>query len=175
MKQTCSILFFLFFSLVAFSQDIDMNAAYYTEGPPVAKERSSDPEEVKAFIDKANKEVNELIKAGKYEEAGKFFAPDVIQMIAGQPPITSRAAWIETQRGAAMIGEWDLQIKALEVEVRDDIAVERGYGIQTFTANDNSPMPSFQVRGDYLVMWKKVDGEWMIQWDYVVLQMPEGE
>lgn len=175
MKKTCITLSILLITLLTFAQDNSLTAAYYTEGPPVANEKSSDPEAVKAFIDKANKEVNELIKAGKYEEAGKFFAPNVIQMIAGQPPITSRAAWIETQRGAAQIGDWDLQIEALEVEVRDDIAVERGFGIQTFTANDNSPMPSFQVRGDYLVMWKKMDGKWMIQWDYVVLQMPEGE
>ena len=171
----CTTLLFLFLFLVSNGQNNAISDAYYTEGPPVASKNTSDPKEVKAFIDKANKEINELLKAGKYEEAGKYFAPNVVQMIAGQPPITSREAWVETQRGAAQIGEWDLQLETVDLEVREDIAVERGFGIQTFTANDKSPMPSFQIRGDYIVMWKKVDGKWMIHWDYVVLQMPEGE
>lgn len=175
MKKICTFLALLLFWISANGQDNAISQAYYTEGPPVANEEKTDPEEVRAYIEKANKEINTFIKAGKYEEAGKYFAPDVIQLIAGQPPVTSRASWVATQKAAAEIGEWDLQLEILNLEVREDIAVERGVGVQTFTANNNSPIPSMQVKGDYMVMWKKVDGKWMIHWDYVVLQMPEGE
>jgi ketosteroid isomerase-like protein len=130
-------------------------------------------DEVLTAIEMANSEINRLIKAGKFAAAGQYFAEDVIQLVSGQPPITSRAAWIATQRGASQIGEWDLQLEVLELEVRDDIAVERGHGVQTFTANENSPMPSFESVGDYMVLWKKVDDGWKIQWDYVVLQQPD--
>ncbi len=175
MKKTCFTLYILFFGALAFSQDNVMTAAYYTEGPPVGQAIESDPEEVRAYIEKANKEINEFIKAGKYEEAGKYFAPNVIQLVAGQPPITSRAAWIETQKAGAAIGDWDLQLEILDLEVCGDIAVERGLGIQTFVANEHSPIPSMKINGDYMVLWKEVNGKWMIHWDYVVLQMPEGE
>ncbi|MCX2718880.1 YybH family protein [Lentiprolixibacter aurantiacus] len=124
-------------------------------------------------IEEINATVPALILEGKFEEAGKYFAPDVVQMISGQPPINSREAWIEAQRQAAAIGEWNLELEVLNFEYLGDRAVERGRGVQTFTANENSPMPSMQMTGDYLVMWKKTDEGWQIQYDYVVIAPPE--
>ena len=130
-------------------------------------------EKVRAAIEAANTNVNKLVKAGKYEEAGQYFAPDAIQMIAGQPPIHGREAWIAVQRENAQIGVWDLNLEIVDLEVNGEMAVERGRGTQTFTANEHSPIPSFSMTGDYLVLWKKVDGHWQIQWDYVVTHPPE--
>lgn len=134
--------------------------------------QAQDKAEVKAEIEKINNEITSLMRAKKFEEAGAYFAPDLIQMVSGQPPITSRAAWIATQQGGAQIGDWDLQLEVLDVDFSGDMVVERGRGTNTFTANDKSPMPSFSMTGDYMVLWKKVDGKWMIQWDYVVIHQP---
>lgn len=137
---------------------------------PFSMAQISNEANVLSEIERINKDINELLKAGKFEQAGAYFAEDVTQLVTGQQPITSREAWIEFQKRASQIGEWDLQLEVLELEVSGHVAVERGRGVQTFTANDKSPMPSFTSTGDYMVLWKSNDGKWMIQWDYVVLQ-----
>ena len=124
-------------------------------------------------IEEINATVPALILQGKYEEAGKYFAPDVVQIISGQPPIYSREAWVAAQREAAKMGEWSLELEVLNFEYLGDRAVERGRGVQTFTANEDSPIPSMQMTGDYLVMWKKSEEGWQIQYDYVVVAPPE--
>jgi len=133
----------------------------------------SPPVDAEVAIAEANTNINTLLKAGKYDEASKYFMEDVIQIISGQPTINSRAAWVATQKGAAEFGEWDLVLETLDLEVCDNIAVERGRGTQTFVANEKSPMPSFSATGDYVVMWKLINGNWRIQWDYVIIA-PEG-
>ncbi len=130
--------------------------------------------EALAAIEKANAEIPRLVLAGEYEAAGAYFAEDVVQMITGQPPINGRQAWIEAQKQAAAIGEWKLELEVLDFEYLGDRAVERGRGVQTFTANENSPMPSMQMVGDYMVMWVRSDEGWQIKWDYVVVQPPVG-
>jgi ketosteroid isomerase-like protein len=141
-------------------------------GKEITTPREASVAEVRAAIEDANADINRLIMAGRFEDAGRYFAPEVVQLISGMPPIYGRQAWIAAQSQAAQIGTWDLQLEVLELEVRDDLAVERGRGVQTFTANENSPMPSFTSVGDYIVLWKNVDGRWQIQWDYVVLEPP---
>jgi ketosteroid isomerase-like protein len=126
-----------------------------------------------AAIEEANKLINILVREGKYEEAGVYFAPDVVQMISGQPPIKGREAWVQAQKDAAALGDWNLELEVLDFQYLGDFAVERGRGVQTFTANADSPVPSMQLVGDYLVFWKKYPEGWQIQYDYVVVA-PQG-
>ena len=128
----------------------------------------------RTYIEAANKNIFALVAEGKYEEAGQYFAEDLVQYISGQPPVLGRQAWIESQKAAAAMGDWDLQLEVLDLALDGDIAVERGRGVQTFTANESSPMPSFQLTGDYMVYWKRRDSTWEIQWDYVALVPQEG-
>ena len=129
--------------------------------------------EALAEIEKANAEIPRLVGEGDFEAAGAYFAEDVVQMISGQPPINGRQAWIEAQRQAAEIGDWKLDLEVLDFEYMGDKAVERGRGVQTFIANENSPIPSMEMTGDYLVLWVRGDSGWQIQYDYVVLETPE--
>lgn len=131
--------------------------------------------EALAAIEEANKMINILNREGKYEEAGEYFAPDVVQMISGQPPLKGRKAWVQAQKDAAQLGEWNLELEILDFQFLGDHAVERGRGIQTLVANEQSPVPSMQLIGDYLVFWKKYPEGWKIQYDYVVVQAPEQE
>ncbi len=126
-----------------------------------------------AAIEEANKMVNILTREGKYEEAGKYFAEDVVQLISGQPPIKGRKAWVDAQKEAAKLGDWNLELEVLDFQFLGDHAVERGRGIQTFTANEDSPIPSMELVGNYLVFWKKHADGWKIQYDYVVVESPE--
>jgi ketosteroid isomerase-like protein len=131
--------------------------------------------EALAAIEEANKMIILLSREGKYEEAGEYFAPDVVQMISGQPPIKGREAWVQAQEDAAKLGDWNLEVETLDFQFLGDHAVERGRGIQTFLANEQSPIPSMQLTGDYLVFWKKHPEGWKIQYDYVVIESPEPE
>ena len=141
------------------------------EEKAVHKERER--KEALAAIEEANKMINLLVREGKFEEAGKYFAPDAIQMISGQPPIHGRQAWIDSQRGAWELGEWNLDLEVLDFQYLGDQAVERGRGVQSFIANEDSPIPSMELVGDYLVFWKKTPEGWQIQYDYVVVAPPD--
>ncbi|SFR50672.1 Ketosteroid isomerase homolog [Robiginitalea myxolifaciens] len=142
---------------------------------PAAEAAQWEQERAEALeaIEAANAAIPSLTSQGKFEEAGAYFMEDVVQIISGQPAIRSRADWIAAQQQAAAIGDWDLELEVLDFEYMGDQAVERGRGVQTFTANENSPMPSMQSVGDYMVLWVKTETGWKIQYDYVVIQQPE--
>jgi ketosteroid isomerase-like protein len=124
-------------------------------------------------VEKANSMINQLIREGKFEEAGLFFTSDVIQIISGQPPIEGRSEWIQRQREAAELGEWNLDLEVLNFEYMGDWAMERGRGIQSLEAAEGGPLPSMEMTGDYMVLWKRTPDGWKIQYDYVVIKAPE--
>ncbi|WP_445386056.1 YybH family protein [Robiginitalea sp. IMCC44478] len=167
------IIFSLFLALMVLQACKDNSASDTT-----MEAASPSPEEkvqaVRSEIEEINNKVTALMKAGAYEEAGQYFAEDLVQYISGQPPVLGRQAWVESQKAAAAMGEWDLQLEVLDLALDGHMAVERGRGVQTFTANETSPMPSFQLTGDYMVYWKRKDSTWVIQWDYVALVPQEG-
>ena len=145
-------------------------------GPPSKESTTTNvpakpnPEEIKAVIDQTNKAITSALNAGNIDEASQYFAEDLKQFISGQPPSESRQAWVASQNAVKDFGEWDLQLEIIELDIpSNDMVVERGVGIQTFTANENSPIPSFKDTGNYMVVWKMIDKDWKIQWDYVVL------
>lgn len=80
---------------------------------------------------------------------------------------------MEAQRQAAAMGEWNLDLEVLDFACLGDAAVERGRGIQSFIANENSPIPSMEMTGEYMVYWVRSGDGWQIQYDYVVLQNPQ--
>lgn len=143
------------------------------EAEKAALEMERAEKEARAVVEEANKMIPLLIEQGKFKEAGEYFAEDVVQIISGQEPLRGRKAWIQAQKDAAEIGDWHLELEVLDFQFMGDHVVERGRGIQTFTANENSPMPSMQMTGDYLVFWKKYKDGWKILYDYVVIQQPE--
>ena len=157
-----------FLLLLCISCKDEAKTEFEAEKAAIELERAE--KEARAAIEEANKMIPLLIEQGKYEEAGKYFAKDVVQMISGQPPIEGRNAWIQAQKDAAQIGDWKLELEILDFQYLGDHAVERGRGVQNFTANENSPMPSMQMVGDYLVYWKKHADGWKIQFDYVVIK-----
>ena len=80
---------------------------------------------------------------------------------------------MQSQKEAAELGDWNLEIENLDFQYLGDHIVERGRGVQTFTANEDSPIPSMQLTGDYLVFWKKYPEGWQILYDYVVVNPPD--
>ena len=160
---------FLILSFWALLAACNQNQAGEPDPAAVAGEKELQRTAALAEIEAANSAINALNREGRFEEAGAYFAPDVVQFISGQPKIESREAWIAAQRQAAEMGDWNLELEVLNFEYFGDYAVERGRGVQTFVANESSPIPSMQMVGNYMVLWKKTPDGWQIQYDYVVL------
>ena len=145
------------------------------EAEKAALELERAEKEALAAIEEANKMIPLLIEQGKFKEAGEYFAEDVVQIISGQEPLKGRKAWVQAQKDAAQIGDWRLELEIIDFQFMGDHVVERGRGIQSFTANEQSPMPSMKMVGDYLVFWKKYPNGWKILYDYVVVQNSESQ
>ena len=173
MKTIRSYAFFLAMLLLFAGCKNEETAQFDAEKEAIELERAE--KEARAAIEEANKMIPLLIGEGKFEDAGKYFAEDVVQIISGQEPIKGREAWVQAQMGAAQIGDWKLELEILDFQFLGDHVVERGRGVQNFTANEQSPMPSMTMVGDYLVYWKKYPDGWKIQYDYVVVQSPPSE
>ena len=62
-------------------------------------------------------------------------------------------------------GIWDFDFEVQEVRVSGNQAVELGKYSLEFTPKGNSPIPEFEDRGNYLVLWEKKEGDWKIVWD----------
>lgn len=168
MKKAIPVVLLL---LIFLSCKGEESKAFEAEKKAVQTEREY--KEALAAIEEANKMINILNREGKFEEAGEYFAEDVIQLISGQPPIKGRKAWVAAQKEAAKLGDWNLELEVLDFQFLGDHAVERGRGVQSLVANEDSPVPSMELVGNYLVFWKKHRDGWKIQYDYVVVESPE--
>ena len=132
-----------------------------------------DPEQVRAAIDDANQTLERLYAAGQVDSASAFFAEDAWQMPPNAPPLVGRAAFVGFWSQAVGWGRWHFDFEAQDVVVADAIAVERGAYTLTFEAGPESPMPTFEDRGNYLVLWRlEADGQWRILWDAPVSELP---
>lgn len=170
MKTLRSIALFLSILLLFTACKDEETAKFEAEKAALELERAE--KEARAAVEEANKMIPLLIEQGKFKEAGEYFAEDVVQIISGQEPLRGRKAWVQAQKDAAAMGDWQLELEILDFQFMGDHVVERGRGIQSFTANEDSPMPSMKMTGDYLVFWKKYPNGWKILYDYVVIQEP---
>lgn len=103
-----------------------------------------------------------------------LFAPDGEILQQGQAPIMGPAA-VE----GAVEEEWtaypDFTVSwtTNRVEVADsgDLAYERG----SWTADPDGPGDEPEEHGEYVTIWRKMDGEWVVAFDAGVSTDPEGE
>ncbi len=69
-------------------------------------------------------------------------------------------------------GIWEFTLNTKEVKGANNIAVELGEYTLKFTPNENSPIPQMSDKGNYVVLWEKIDGEWKAVWDAPVSEVP---
>jgi ketosteroid isomerase-like protein len=134
-----------------------------------------DPEAVRAIIDSMNKTIERLYAVGRIDSAAMFFAEDVWQMPPNSPPLVGRDSYIEFWARAVNWGTWQFNLDVQDVVVGDSFAVERGKYTLSFDAGSESPIPSSEDRGNYVVLWRlESDGLWRIVWDAPVSELPPG-
>lgn len=130
-------------------------------------------EDVRAIVDRHNSDIEKAYAAGDIEAVVSVFAEDAWQMPPNQAPLIGREAIRQFWRQAVQWGKWDFDLRAEDVSVGGGLAVERGKYVLRFTAGPNSPSPSFEDRGNYLVHWRRdPDGKWRAVADAPVSELP---
>jgi ketosteroid isomerase-like protein len=95
------------------------------------------------------------------QEALAFWAEDAISQGAGAPQIQGKDAIGELYRQyfeSGMLKEFSGTTSHLEVSAAGDLAYE--YGVNRFVLA--GPEGDLLDMGKYLVVWKKIEGEWFI-------------
>lgn len=129
------------------------------------------PEGIKMLIDNANAKIERFYKAEDVDSLAMYFADNCIQMPPNSPPTIGLDAFKKGWQQAFQFGEWIFNLETQEVKLSGPLAVERGTYTLDFTANDSSPLPSFSDRGNYVVLWERINGQWKIVWDAPVSEV----
>lgn len=98
------------------------------------------------------------VDAKDVRAAAAFFAPDGIQMPANGPMIVGREgieAWFSEWLVAPEVSN-SFEPDVIEVAASGDLAYDRG----TYRFVLDSPDGRIEDVGKYVVVWRKIDGEW---------------
>jgi ketosteroid isomerase-like protein len=104
----------------------------------------------------ANMRLGNAVAAGDAVAISNMYTTSAELLPPGHSLVSGRAA-IKSFWSAAVKSMSALSLTAEEVECTDDIAIERGTFVTT-TAQG-------KARGKYLVVWKHVNGQWMLHRD----------
>jgi ketosteroid isomerase-like protein len=133
----------------------------------------TDSAEARHAIDSLNARLVAFYSAGQADSAAQIFAQDVWAMPPNSPPIVGRDSLRSYQTKVFAAGKWQFDLKTDEVAVADSLATERGHYTLKVTAGPQAMYPSFEDRGNYLVLWRKdSDGHWRQVWEAKVSTVP---
>ncbi len=143
--------------------------------PSTVAEEQSDTdssENVKQIIEEKNAQLEAWYKAGMIDSAATHFADNTIQMPPHQPALVGIEQYKESWKQSVQFGQWEFDLQTQEVKQSGDLAVELGKYTLTFTPNEDSPIPAINDKGNYVVLWEKINGDWKIVWDAPVSELP---
>lgn len=126
---------------------------------PFAVTANAEDDMNRAAIDSANAKLIALQKAGDAEGMGDMYTDDAILLPSGGPRTEGRDAieafWAKTLNS----GIEDVELVTENLESLDEDLV---YEIGSYTTTPANAEP---VSGHYVVLWKRVDGEWKLHVD----------
>jgi ketosteroid isomerase-like protein len=133
----------------------------------------TDREEVRRVIDSLNTKIEGWYAAGLADSLASAVVEDVWQMPPNSPPVVGRDSVRAFWTNAFSWGRWNFDLETVDVVAADSLAVERGRYTVKFTAGQQSPIPSSEDRGNYVVLWRReTDGHWRAVWDAPVSSLP---
>jgi ketosteroid isomerase-like protein len=116
-------------------------------------------EELEAEVRARSEAVIAAEMAGDYETAVTFFAPDAIIQMPNAPQIQGRDTLLELYE--ATLGttlEFEGTTTDIVPAASGDLAYEYGINRMVFETPDGP----VEDMGKYLVIWRKIDGEWFV-------------
>jgi ketosteroid isomerase-like protein len=121
--------------------------------------------EAKEGIARAQQRFLDMFAMNDVAGIGACYTEDAQMLPANMDVISGRAAIASVFKFTAVPGH-TLEFRTHELEVHDASAIEMG----TYTRR-RSDGSAFD-RGKYMVMWKRVDGEWLIHRDMFSTSLP---
>lgn len=133
----------------------------------------TDPAAVRHVIDSLNTRFEAWYDAGQADSIAAAFAEDAVQMPPNMSPVVGRDSIRAFWTNGLRTGKWDFDLAADDVIVSDSLAVERGHYTLKVVAGPQAQYPSFEDRGNYVVVWRREsDGKWRAVWDAPVSTVP---
>lgn len=127
---------------------------------------------VRQTIEAYNASLARWFLAGRADSLATVFAEDVWQLPPNMAPVVGRDSVRAFWRNAFKWGRWEFARQTEDVVTSGAIAVERGRYTLRFTPDGVGPIPGFQDRGNYLVLWRQDrDGRWRAVWDAPVSEL----
>jgi ketosteroid isomerase-like protein len=137
------------------------------------KQSVASPTDVRHVIDSLNAKLATAFDAGQADSVADIYAQDMWQLPPNSPPLVGRDSVLSFWRNALATGKWQFDLKSDDVVVADTLAVERGHYTLKTTAGPKAQYPSFEDRGNYVVLWRRDgDGHWRAVWDAPVSTVP---
>lgn len=131
------------------------------------------PQAVRQTIEAHNASVERWYLAGHVDSLLSVFAEDVWQLPPNMAPVVGRDSLRAFWTTALTWGRWEFGLQTQDVVTSGSIAVERGRYTLKFTPGAQAPMPAFEDRGNYVVLWRQdPDGQWRAVWDAPVSELP---
>ena len=122
------------------------------------------------LADSAKQEIDALtsqwvaaFKARDFATIESLMAPDSLLLAPGNPPIQGAKAVVETWKAWGALPNVAITFGGQRVEAAASGDLAYDYGSYTF-AFDSDQGP-FAEEGKYIVVWKKIDGAWMVAAD----------
>ena len=129
--------------------------------------------EVRHVIDSLNSKMATSIAAGQADSIADIYAQDVWQLPPNSPPLVGRDSLLSFWKNAVATGKWQFDLKSDDVITADSLAIERGHFTLKVVAGPKAQYPSFEDRGNYVVVWRREsDGKWRAVWDAPVSTVP---
>lgn len=119
-----------------------------------------DTEAEKAAIAESNRKWLAAVEAKDIEACVSFYAPDAVEMQPGMPALVGREAireWFEAWLPDTSVSNAFFPERT-EVAASGDVAYDRG----TYRFTGSTPDGPIEDVGKYLVIWKKIDGDWKV-------------
>ena len=108
----------------------------------------------------------EAVAAGDTKAIAEIYAEDGRILVAGSPVISGRAAIEDFWRGllAASAGSLVFGPTTIDVDAAGTMAFEVG----TYSFESRSGDDTTRTSGNYVVVWKNIDGSWNVAVDALV-------
>jgi uncharacterized protein (TIGR02246 family) len=121
---------------------------------------------VRAAIEKANKKFDEGAAKGDAAFIASVYTADAQALPANSEPVNGRAAIQKMWQSVLESGINGFELRTSEVESAGDIAYE--VGSYVLKMKDGGVAD----RGKYCVVWKRVNGEWLLHRDIWTTSLP---
>ena len=128
---------------------------------------------VRQIIEAHNSKLVRWYAAGQIDSVVTVFASDARQMGPNMEPLVGREAIRDSWRQATSWGTWTFELNTESVSASGPLAVEHGTYTLSFEPGATAPpgMAATADTGNYIVQWRREDGEWLIVNDIATSQI----